>query len=161
MRMLAVLLMGLSLGCSKKTEPTPAPVASAPATVEPSTVKPEQPLPPDPATASAEPEKEKQPLSAYLSGAVAVVVSSVTLNPSGGATVKETQKLDEKATKAFLAKLDLTQKADGGVVRCPDDTIVAFRDAAGKALGSIGFCGDAARFAVPGGVAGGIKATKP
>jgi hypothetical protein len=38
---------------------------------------------------------------------------------------------------------------------------LALSDAAGKLLGTIGFCQDSARFDAPDGTFGGIKATRP
>jgi len=144
------------------------------ANAEPSPLAPNKPAPPasaaDSATQATAPSsgatealvtKEKRPLSTYLTGAVTASISRMVPDPSGGFTTTAPSTLDERATKAFLSTLDLSQKADGPLVRCPSDTHVEFRDAGGKALGTIGFCGPAARFDAPDGSIGGRRASRP
>jgi len=126
-----------SSNAAPDTTPTPAP-ATAPA--------------PAPAPASS----ELQPLSHYLADAVSIKVWS--MSSETGKKLETT--LGADATKAWLAKLDLGQKADGPLVRCPSDTLYELFDAGGKALGSVGFCQDAARFDGPDGKFGGIKASR-
>lgn len=113
------------------------------------------------AVACSKGDSKQLTLSRYLSAATSATVVTITPDPNGGATTKELSKLDEKATRAYLGKVDLNQTASGGLVRCPDDVVMKFLDANGKELGSFGFCGEHARFDPPDGTFGGIKAPRP
>lgn len=144
MKFLTMLAMSslVVLGCSKAKDSGGAPSAAPPAA----------------APAAAAPGK---PLSDHLGAAVAATVYAIKVQP-GGAEKTKTQGLDEAATKAYLGRLDLAQRADGPVAKCPDDTVVEFTDAGGTLLGTIGFCGaTAARFTGADGKTGGIRATAP
>lgn len=105
---------------------------------------------------------DKKPLSDYLGAAVSATVYEVKLGASGAEKTK-TAALDEAATKAYLGGLDLAQRADGPVPRCPSDKLVELADAKGEVLATIGFCeGKAATFILPGGnTVGGINAAAP
>ena len=105
---------------------------------------------------------DKKPLSDYLGAAVSATVYEVKLG-AGGAEKTKTAALDEAATKAYLGGLDLAQRANGPVPKCPSDKLVELADAKGEVLATIGFCeGKAAVFILPGGgTVGGINATAP
>jgi hypothetical protein len=105
-----------------------------------------------------------KPLAHYLDAAVAATVFAVKLQSGdGGAEKTMTKVMDEPATKAYLGRLDLSQRADGPVAKCPSDTIVELADGGGRLLGTIGFCqGQAAAFGGPDGTTiGGIRASMP
>lgn len=118
-------------------------------------VKPETNVP---ASASAQ---RPPPLSTYLDSAVAATVFEVKPGSSSAFEKKEVRKLDAKETKEFLARVGLAQRADGGLVKCPDDLLIELTDAGGTLLGTIGYCKDHARFNSPDGQFGGIKAPRP
>ncbi len=164
MKFLTMLAMSslVGLGCSKAKDsggaPSAAPPAAAPAAAAPAAPAPTPPPPAPAADVVAAPGK---PLSDHLGAAVAATVYAIKVQP-GGAEKTKTQGLDEAATKAYLGRLDLAQRADGPVAKCPDDTVVEFTDAGGTLLGTIGFCGPtAARFTGADGKTGGIRATAP
>lgn len=115
-----------------------------------------------PSAAPAAPEAAaRKPLSAYLDDAVAAKVFEMKPGTGDGMTKTEVRQLDEQQTKAYLARVGLAQRADGGLVKCPSDTTVELANAAGKLLGTIGYCKDHARFDAPDGTFGGIKAPSP
>lgn len=64
-------------------------------------------------------------------------------------------------TRDYLARIELSQIADGPVVRCPSDLVVEFHDAAGRLLGTLGFCQEHARFDASDGTFGGVRAARP
>ncbi len=163
-RMIVLALLVAAAGCKSgkgqdapsapPAEPTSAPAPSAePAGPPPTTEAPARPdEPPAPAA--------QKPLREYLATATSAKVSSVEL-AAGGARKKLLKELDTAATAAYLAKVGLDQTASGPVVKCPSDTLVELADAGGKALGTIGYCGTAARFDAPDGTFGGISAPAP
>ena len=156
MKFLTMLAMSslVALGCSKADDSARAPAAAPPPVAPAPTPIPSAPA----ADVAAAPGK---PLSDHLGAAVAATVFAVKVQP-GGAEKTKTQGLDEAATKAYLGRLDLAQRADGPVAKCPDDTVVEFTDAGGALIGTIGFCGaTAARFTGADGKTGGIRATAP
>lgn len=164
-RMIFLALLFAAAGCkSGKGQDAPAappaePTASAPApSAEPSGPPPatEAPARPEEAPAAV----AQKPLREYLAAATSAKVSSVEI-AAGGARKKLLKELDAAATTAYLAKVGLDQTASGPVVKCPSDTVVELADAGGKALGSIGYCGTAARFDAPDGTFGGISAPAP
>ncbi|HVK87470.1 MAG TPA: hypothetical protein VM513_25310 [Kofleriaceae bacterium] len=140
-------VLSLLLACTK-TEKAPS-AGSATATT------------PAPTAATAPAETAKPPLSSYLDTAVAAKLFEIKLDPSGPVKKSETKQLGEKETKDYLARIGLAQRADGPVVRCPNDAELVLSDASGKVLGTIGFCQDHARFDAPDGTFGGINATRP
>lgn len=163
----ALAMSGLMLlGCSKAREgaATP-PSAEVPATAPAAATAPPPTAPPPPTEPPAhEPGAEvpaKQPLSHYLSAAVAAKVYTITF--AAGAPQKTlTKDMDAAATKAYLGSLDLSQHADGPVAKCPSDTLVELADGKGELVGTIGFCqGKAPTFGGPDGTSGGIRATAP
>ena len=160
------LLMFIAAACSKSEKPAAAPPTnptapgpSMAATPNDPPAKPEQPPPPPPPgdPPPAAPVKEMQALSTYLAPAVAATFFTRDTDLA----MKETKKLDEKATKAYLSKLDLTQTGTGGLVKCPNDSELKLFDAAAKLVGTIGFCQNNARFDAPDGAFGGINAQRP
>lgn len=164
-RTIFLALLVAAAGCkSGKSHDAPSappaePTANAPAPGA------EVPSPPPATEAPARPEERpaaatQKPLREYLAAATSAKVSSVEL-AAGGASKKLIKELDAAATAAYLAKVGLDQAATGPVVRCPSDTLVELADASGKALGTIGYCGTAARFDAPDGTFGGISAPAP
>ncbi len=160
---LAVIGLLLLGGCSKAKDSGAAPEAAGSATGAAA------PADNSAATGAAAPTDhgaaaptDKKPLSDYLGAAVSATVYEVKLGASGAEKTK-TAALDEAATKAYLGGLDLAQRADGPVPRCPSDKLVELADAKGEVLATLGFCeGKAAVFILPGGnTVGGINATAP
>ena len=141
MHWLTHVVLSLGIACST-TETTTSTTSTAPA----------------PTAAAA---TDSTSLGAYLNAAASAKLFEIKMDASGPVKRTELKQLDEKATRDYLARLDLAQHADGPVVRCPDDTELELLDAGGKLLGTIGFCQDHARLRVPGGKSGGIKATRP
>ena len=138
--MLKLLLISTSLlACSKPENVKPAP--STPSAVEAA--------------------QQKPPLSTYLDGAVVAKVFELKSGSSNGIEKKEVRQLDDKETKEYLALVGLAQRADGGLVRCPDDLQVELSNAEGMLLGTIGYCKGHARFDAPDGTSGGINASRP
>lgn len=151
------IVLVLFAACSKTERATPNPTpAPAPAPAAPAAAAPPAPTP----GAPAEPAADKPPLSTYLSTAAAGTLYEIKLKPEGGVDKHELKRLDEAATKQYLERIGLAQRADGPVVKCPNDAVLELADAAGKPLGSIGFCQDNARFDAPDGTFGGIQATR-
>ncbi len=138
---LALSGMLLLTGCSKASEGTARP---------------------EPSGAASGAAEQAQPLSAQLGAAVSAKVYAVAIG-ANGAERNVAATLDEAATKAYLGGLDLSQRADGPVAKCPSDKLVEFANAKGEVVGTIGFCeGKAASFILPNGVTvGGINATAP
>lgn len=185
MVLISSLLWPLAAGCKKAAEPAAPgasePTAAAPAAGEAAAAAPAAPAPPAappagiavgepaPTAPPARPDSEAaaptsgatvEPLSRYLANATSAQVFQIKLGGSGASkTLQKT--LTEAETKAYLAKVGLDQRADGPVVRCPNDKEVQLADATGKPLGTLGFCGEAARFDAPDGTFGGIKAAAP
>jgi hypothetical protein len=145
MTSIKLLVLSLLLACSK-TEKAPS-AGQATTTAAP--------------TATAPADTAKPPLSKYLDAAVAAKLFEVKLDPSGPVKKAEVKQLGEKETKDYLARIGLAQRADGPVVKCPNDAELVLSDASGKVLGTIGFCQDHARFDAPDGTFGGINATRP
>jgi hypothetical protein len=138
----AAVLFSLA-ACESSTSaarPEPASAASAAATTATGTP-----------TAAA-----KRTLRDYLGGAVSARVLELQTSSMRFELVPS-RTLDEREVKAKLASLDLDQRPDGPLVRCPSNTVYEFADAAGHPLGSIGYCGSAARFDAPDGTMGGIR----
>ena len=138
--MLKLLLISTSLlACSKSENAKPAP--NTPSVVEAA--------------------QQKPPLSTYLDGAVVAQVFELKSGSRNGIEKKEVRKLDGKATKEYLARVGLAQRADGALVKCPNDLQVELSNAAGMLLGTIGYCKGHARFDAPDGSFGGINAPPP
>jgi type IV secretory pathway VirB10-like protein len=158
--MLAMISLAL-LGCSKAKDAAgnqPAPQGATEAAPSAPAAAPQPSAPPAGEPEAAAPAGE--PLSHYLGAAVAATVYQVKLG--SGAEKTKLKTLDEAATKAYLASLDLSQRANGPLAKCPSDLVVELADAAGTALGTIGFCqGKAASFSGPDGTRGGITASAP
>ncbi len=112
------------------------------------------------APASSEAAQSTKPLLHYLAQAVRLKVHELKMNPAGGSGRVLTRTLSEIETRAYIARLDLNQFADGPLVRCPSTESLDFEDAAGTPLGSISFCGEHARFDAPDETSGGIEAPK-
>ena len=151
MRIPVVISLFLSLAssaCSRAAEADPA----AKALVQQPTAA---------AASESEGAQSKKPLSHYLATATRVKVHQLNINAAGGGEKLLTKTLSAKETKDYLGRLDLNQRADGPLVRCPPTETHAFEDAAGTALGSISFCGEHARFDAPDKSFGGIHASKP
>lgn len=166
-RTVSLVLLGAALaaaGCksgkgheapsASAAEPTASAPTAAPDVAPPPTAPPARPDE-SPAAGSVKPLRE------YLSAATSAKVLRVELDPAGGARKTLVKELDAAATSAYLAKVGLEQAATGPLVKCPSDTLVELADASGKALGTIGFCGTAARFDAPDGSFGGITAPAP
>lgn len=156
---LAVIGLLLLGGCSKAKEGGAPPEAAGSAT---GSAAPSDNGATAPTGSGAAAATDKKPLSDYLGAAVSATVYEVKLG-AGGAEKTKTAALDEAATKAYLGGLDLAQRADGPVPKCPSDKLVELADAKGEVLATIGFCeGKAATFILPGGnTVGGINATAP
>ncbi len=152
---LAVIGLLLLGGCSKAKDGGAPPEAAGSAAPTGSSAA-------TPTDNGAAAPTDKKPLSDYLGAAVSATVYEVKLGASGAEKTK-TAALDEAATKAYLGGLDLAQRADGPVPRCPSDKLVELADAKGEVLATIGFCeGKAATFILPGGnTVGGINAAAP
>lgn len=151
----------LLMGCSKAKD-NAATAPEAPGTPAAAAPSPTPAPTPAPAPADTEaPSAPKKPIGDYLGAAAKTTVYSVKLGASG-AEKTQTNVLDEAATKAYLGTLDLTQLADGPLVKCPNDTIVELADAGGALLGTIGLCQGNASFILPDGTPrGGIRASAP
>lgn len=151
----------LFLGCSKaKDSAATAPEAQGTPAAVPTAVAP-SPTPAPAAETEASAVPAQKPIGDYLGTAAKTTVYSVKLG-GGGAEKTQTNVLDEAATKAYLGTLDLAQRADGPVVKCPNDTLVELADTGGAVLGTIGFCQGKAAFLLPDGTTlGGIRASAP
>jgi hypothetical protein len=143
MRLLVTLLVALALSACSSSSPAEKPATGAP--------------PVAPPVASGAPAAV-QPLRAYLQGAVKGRMRVFNEGGKPGMTQKQ---LGEAEVKEILGKIDLDQLPTGALVRCPSDKVIQFQDKDAKELGSIGWCGTAARFDGPNGVMGGIKAAMP
>lgn len=158
-RTVSLFLLGALLGVagckSGKGHEAPAPTMAEP-TGAGAPAATEAPARPDDTA-----EAKRKPLREYLSAATSAKVLRLESNPAGGASKKLLKELDAAATAAYLAKVGLDQAATGPLVRCPSDTLVELADASGNALGTIGYCGTAARFDAPDGTFGGISAPAP
>jgi hypothetical protein len=151
----------LFLGCSKpKDSAATGPEAQEAPAAAPTAVAP-SPTPAPAAETEAAAETARKPIGDYIGAAVKTTVYAVKLGASG-AEKTQTNVLDEAATKAYLGTLDLTQRADGPVAKCPSDTLVELADAGGALLGTIGLCQGKAAFTLPDGTTpGGIRASAP
>lgn len=155
---LLVAAAGCKSGKGQDAPPPAEPTASAPTPSPAPSTPPATEAPARPEEGSA--ATTQKPLREYLATAASAKVQSVEL-AAGGASKKLLKELDAAATTAYLAKVGLDQAATGPVVKCPSDTLVELADASGKALGTIGYCGTAARFDAPDGTFGGISAPAP
>ncbi|APR82098.1 Hypothetical protein A7982_07447 [Minicystis rosea] len=138
----ATILFGLA-ACESSNTARPEPASAVSAAVSAAQVTPS-------ATAG------KRTLRDYLAGAV----SARVLERQTGSTSIElvpTRTLGEAEVKAKLASINLDQVPDGPLVRCPSTTVYELADKDGRALGAIGYCGNAARFDAPDGTRGGIR----
>jgi hypothetical protein len=99
-------------------------------------------------------------LAAYLDRAAAATLFEIELDVTG-VKKREVKKLDAGQTKSYLARLDLAQRFDGPVVKCPSNAVLELTDAGGTVLGKIGFCHGHARFDAPDGTFSGIQAALP
>lgn len=158
----AVLLLALVAGCKSReaktpaTEPTTpvAPIAAEPITPSPTPAASEATAP-----TGSNPQAGKR-LRDHLARAAEAKVNRVVLGASGAGR-ELLRQLDAAGTAEYLTKVGLDQTYDGPVVRCPNDLEVVLSDASGTLLGVIGYCGDNARFDLPDGTFGGIKAPRP
>ena len=112
-------------------------------------------------TSTATAPQQNPPLSTYVDGAVAAKLFAFAPDASGRMSKREVKQFDRAETKRYLARLDLAQRLDGAIVKCPSDSALELADASGKPLGTIGFCQGHARFDAPDGRFGGITAPLP
>jgi hypothetical protein len=126
------ILVGLYAACTKKEDSAAA--QDPKTTIAPSSTE-SQP------TAEKRPSAVGKTLASYLKDTEQISLWRNVLAKSGLEKGKPATISRPEKVRAILQAINLDQEIHGGVARCPADFRLAFRNAAGEDLGSIGICG--------------------